>query len=93
MRLTGKTRTRSALTALRLQDQRNHGKRMVDKRANMGWFEDPEQNNERHAYVYFMSFRLATSRLVADGGLAESTCTLYRVRGGRDTHAQTLTAY
>ena len=90
MRLTGKTRTRSALTALRLQDQRNHGKRMVDKRANMGWFDDPEQNNERHACVCFI---IGFVRAVADGGLAESTCTLYRVRGGRDTHAQTLTAY
>ncbi|OSD07726.1 hypothetical protein PYCCODRAFT_1429950 [Trametes coccinea BRFM310] len=30
-------------------DQRNHGKRMVDKKANQGWFDDPEQNNDRHA--------------------------------------------
>ncbi|KAI8970643.1 Alpha/Beta hydrolase protein [Trametes punicea] len=30
-------------------DQRNHGKRLVDKKANQGWFDDPEQNNERHA--------------------------------------------
>ncbi|TFK85415.1 alpha/beta-hydrolase [Polyporus arcularius HHB13444] len=30
-------------------DHRNHGKRMEDKKANMGWFEEPEKNNERHA--------------------------------------------
>ncbi|KAI0646049.1 Alpha/Beta hydrolase protein [Trametes meyenii] len=30
-------------------DQRNHGKRMADKHANQGWFDDAEQNNERHA--------------------------------------------
>ncbi|EJF57019.1 hypothetical protein DICSQDRAFT_140743 [Dichomitus squalens LYAD-421 SS1] len=30
-------------------DQRNHGARMVDERANMGWFSEPEKNNERHA--------------------------------------------
>ncbi|KAI0827204.1 Alpha/Beta hydrolase protein [Trametes gibbosa] len=30
-------------------DHRNHGKRLVDKQANQGWFDDPEQNNDRHA--------------------------------------------
>ncbi|KAJ8488091.1 hypothetical protein ONZ51_g3788 [Trametes cubensis] len=30
-------------------DQRNHGKRLVDKKANQGWFDDSEQNNDRHA--------------------------------------------
>ncbi|RPD65172.1 alpha/beta-hydrolase [Lentinus tigrinus ALCF2SS1-7] len=30
-------------------DHRNHGKRMENKKANMGWFDDPEKNNERHA--------------------------------------------
>ncbi|KAI0353314.1 hypothetical protein OH77DRAFT_1438063 [Trametes cingulata] len=34
---------------MNVQDQRNHGKRLVDKHANQGWFDDPEQNNERHA--------------------------------------------
>ncbi|KAL1939267.1 hypothetical protein VTO73DRAFT_10070 [Trametes versicolor] len=30
-------------------DHRNHGKRLVEKQANQGWFDDPTQNNERHA--------------------------------------------
>ncbi|KAI0635458.1 Alpha/Beta hydrolase protein [Trametes polyzona] len=30
-------------------DHRNHGKRLVDKKANQGWFDDPEQDNPRHA--------------------------------------------
>ncbi|KAM5543744.1 hypothetical protein V8D89_002361 [Ganoderma adspersum] len=30
-------------------DQRNHGNRVVDERANMGWSPDPDKNNERHA--------------------------------------------
>ncbi|KAI0293804.1 hypothetical protein BC826DRAFT_1014328 [Russula brevipes] len=32
-------------------DQRNHGKRTVDERANMGWSLKPEKHNERHAQV------------------------------------------
>ncbi|KAH9914172.1 Alpha/Beta hydrolase protein [Epithele typhae] len=30
-------------------DHRNHGRRLVDARANMGWSEDAEKDNPRHA--------------------------------------------
>ncbi|CDO69097.1 hypothetical protein BN946_scf184992.g46 [Trametes cinnabarina] len=30
-------------------DQRNHGKRLADKKANQGWSDDAAQNNDRHA--------------------------------------------
>ncbi|KAI9440092.1 Alpha/Beta hydrolase protein [Lactarius indigo] len=30
-------------------DQRNHGKRTVDKRGNLGWSKKADQHNERHA--------------------------------------------
>jgi hypothetical protein len=32
-----------------LQDHRNHGTRVGDKKANDGWSKKPELNNERHA--------------------------------------------
>jgi hypothetical protein len=31
------------------QDQRNHGKRTVDERANLGWSRKEEFHNDRHA--------------------------------------------
>ncbi len=33
------------------QDQRNHGQRTVDKRANRGWSRNPDEHNESFARV------------------------------------------
>ncbi|KZT73578.1 alpha/beta-hydrolase [Daedalea quercina L-15889] len=45
-------------------DQRNHGDRTVDVRANSGWREQPPERNDRHAYDMYAIFA-GTSRDVS----------------------------
>jgi hypothetical protein len=39
------------ITVVDAQDQRNHGKRTVDERGNLGWSRKEEYHNDRHARV------------------------------------------
>nr|VWO99637.1 Phosphate import ATP-binding protein PstB (EC (ABC phosphate transporter) (Phosphate-transporting ATPase) [Ganoderma boninense] len=56
-------------------DQRNHGKRMVDERANMGWSTDPDKNNERHAIdMYAIQSERCLASISRPGRWLQLTC-------------------